>query len=56
MTPVNRTSTTAKGKTTYTDIYQWENIHRAVVEGLEGSLILPVSETINWTNNLTYML
>ncbi|EMH4161797.1 TonB-dependent siderophore receptor [Pluralibacter gergoviae] len=56
MTPVNRTSTTAKGKTTYTDIYQWENIHRAVVEGLEGSLNVPVSETINWTNNLTYML
>lgn len=39
-----------------TDIYQWENIHRAVVEGLEGSLNVPVSETINWTNNLTYML
>lgn len=56
MTPVNRTSTTAKGQTTYTDIYQWENIHRAVVEGLEGSLNIPVSETVSWTNNLTYML
>jgi ferric enterobactin receptor len=39
-----------------TDIYQWENVPKAVVEGLEGSFNIPVSETINWTNNLTYML
>ena len=50
--PVERISS---GKTT-TDIYQWENIHRAVVEGLEGSLNVPVSDTVTWTNNLTYML
>ncbi len=29
---------------------------KAVVEGLEGSLNVPVSDTINWTNNITYML
>lgn len=52
MTPVNRITS---GKNT-TDIYQWENIPRAVVEGLEGSLNIPVSDTITWTNNLTYML
>lgn len=54
--PVNQTSITTKRKTTYTDIYQWENIPEAVVEGLEGTLNVPVSDTINWTNNITYML
>ncbi|CAM6253229.1 TonB-dependent siderophore receptor [Citrobacter sedlakii] len=54
--PMNRTSITSKGKTTYTDIYQWENVPKAVVEGLEGTLNVPVSETVNWTNNITYML
>ncbi|WP_142501691.1 TonB-dependent siderophore receptor [Klebsiella sp. 2680] len=39
-----------------TDIYQWKNISKAVVEGLEGTLNVPVSDTINWTNNITYML
>lgn len=39
-----------------TDLYQWENVPKAVVEGLEGTLNVPVSETVNWTNNTTYML
>lgn len=39
-----------------TDIYQWENIPKAVVEGTEGTLNVPVSQTVNWTNNITYML
>ncbi|MDN8598146.1 TonB-dependent siderophore receptor [Citrobacter sp. S2-9] len=55
-TPLSRTSISNKGKTTYTDIYQWENVPKAVVEGLEGTLNVPVSETVNWTNNITYML
>ncbi|MFU0851387.1 TonB-dependent siderophore receptor [Kluyvera cryocrescens] len=55
-TPLSRTSITKGTKTTYTDIYQWENIPKAVVEGLEGTLNVPVSETVNWTNNITYML
>ncbi|MFH7127410.1 hypothetical protein ACHWUR_19105 [Klebsiella pneumoniae] len=29
---------------------------KAVVEGSEGTLNVPVSETVNWTNNITYML
>lgn len=45
--------TTNGGKT---DIYQWENVPKAVVEGLEGTLNVPVTGTVNWTNNLTYML
>jgi ferric enterobactin receptor len=39
-----------------TDLYKWENVPKAVVEGLEGTLNVPVSETVNWTNNITYML
>ncbi|HDG1101773.1 TPA: siderophore enterobactin receptor FepA [Klebsiella aerogenes] len=39
-----------------TDLYKWENVPKAVVEGLEGTLNVPVSETMNWTNNITYML
>ncbi|WP_213194364.1 TonB-dependent siderophore receptor [Citrobacter portucalensis] len=60
--PLSRTSitqknpTTGKETTTYTDIYQWENVPKAVVEGLEGTLNVPVSETVTWTNNITYML
>ena len=46
---------TSSGKV-QTDIYQWENVPKAVVEGLEGSLNVPVSDTINWTNNITWML
>ncbi|WP_193110961.1 siderophore enterobactin receptor FepA [Klebsiella aerogenes] len=38
------------------DLYKWENVPKAVVEGLEGTLNVPVSETVNWTNNITYML
>ncbi|NIY47506.1 TonB-dependent siderophore receptor [Cedecea colo] len=39
-----------------TDIYRWENVPKAVVEGLEGTLNVPVSDTVNWSNNITYML
>lgn len=39
-----------------TDIYRWENVPKAVVEGLEGSLNVPVSDTVTWSNNLTWML
>ena len=48
-------SQTGKGKVN-TDIYQWENVPKAVVEGLEGTLNVPVSDTVNWTNNITWML
>ncbi|MGS9140027.1 TonB-dependent receptor domain-containing protein, partial [Salmonella enterica subsp. enterica serovar Infantis] len=39
-----------------TDVSQWENVPKAVVEGLEGTLNVPVSDTVHWTNNVTYML
>ncbi|MCU5773416.1 TonB-dependent siderophore receptor [Erwiniaceae bacterium BAC15a-03b] len=39
-----------------TDVYKWENVPKAVVEGLEGTVNIPVSDSISWNNNLTYML
>ena len=37
-------------------IYQWENVPKALVEGLEGTLTLPLAPQLTWTNNFTYML
>ncbi|RLM28273.1 outer membrane receptor protein [Brenneria alni] len=39
-----------------TRIFQWDNIPKAVVQGLEGTLNIPVSESISWNNNITYIL
>jgi len=52
ITPLSQTSSGS----TSTDIYQWQNIPKAVVEGLEGALNVPVSDTVTWSNNFTYML
>ena len=37
-------------------IYQWENIPDAVVEGLEGTVRIPLHESLTWSNNFTWML
>lgn len=37
-------------------IYQWDNVPKAVVEGLEGTLTIPLMEQLKWSNNFTYML
>lgn len=37
-------------------IYQWENVPKALVEGLEGTLNIPVTDAISWNNNITWML
>ncbi len=37
-------------------IYQWENVPKALVEGLEGTLTIPLTERLKWNNNFTYML
>ncbi|WP_294911551.1 TonB-dependent siderophore receptor [Tatumella sp. UBA2305] len=41
---------------TGTYIYQWQNVPKAVVEGLEGTLNIPVTDTLSWNNNMTWML
>ncbi len=38
------------------DIYRWENVPKAVVQGLEGTLNIPISTNITLSNNITYML
>lgn len=48
-------STTTSGKSK-TNVYQWENVPRAVIQGIEGSVSLPITETVTWNNNLTWML
>ncbi|MDE1168243.1 MAG: TonB-dependent siderophore receptor [Pseudomonas sp.] len=55
LTPVG-TATGGTGSTANASIYQWENIPKALVEGLEGNLSLPLSEHVKWSNNFTYML
>ena len=37
-------------------IYQWENVPKALVEGLEGTLTLPLTPHLTWTHKFTYML
>ncbi|KAF1048421.1 TonB-dependent siderophore receptor [Xylophilus sp.] len=36
-------------------IYQWTNVPRALVQGFEGTFKLPLSRTVDWSNNFTYM-
>lgn len=37
-------------------IYQWTNVAAAVVQGLEGNVRLPVTKSLDWINNFTYMI
>ncbi|MGD8107008.1 TonB-dependent siderophore receptor [Pantoea sp. FN0302] len=38
-------------------VLRWENGGKAVVEGLEGNLVIPVVEdTLSWRTNVTYMI
>jgi ferric enterobactin receptor len=57
-TPLSKALATAyyNGSGATYAVYQWENVSNAVVEGWEGNLKVPVSRTINWSNNLTYMV
>ncbi|RWW90673.1 hypothetical protein BHE74_00010216 [Ensete ventricosum] len=55
LTPVG-TATGGTGSTANANVFQWENVPKALVEGLEGNLTLPLGEQVTWTNNFTYML
>ncbi len=37
-------------------IFQWQNAKNATVEGIEGSLLVPLAPTVSWTTNFTYMI
>lgn len=38
------------------DIFQWSNVPKAVVEGFEGNLTIPLYDKLKWNNNFTYMI
>lgn len=38
------------------DIFVWDNVPHAVIEGLEGSFNLALTPNLDWSNNLTWML
>ncbi len=38
------------------DVFMWDNVSKAVVEGLEGTFNIGLTPTLDWSNNLTYML
>lgn len=38
------------------NILRWENGGKAVVEGLEGNLTVPVLDSLEWRTNATYMI
>ncbi|OZI65832.1 TonB-dependent siderophore receptor [Bordetella genomosp. 1] len=37
-------------------VLQWTNSGRAVVEGFEGNLFIPLARTLDWNTNFTYMI
>lgn len=37
-------------------VFQWANIPKAIIEGLEASLLLPLTDSIEWSTNATVML
>lgn len=55
-TILNQHTTQVGPNTLIADVYQWSNIPKAVVQGLEGSLSLPLHDALWWRTNLTYML
>ncbi len=44
--------TTASGR----NVLEWTNSRKAVVEGLEANFLMPVTRTLRWSTNATYMI
>lgn len=44
------------GEALYTQVFRWDNTNRAVIEGLEGNLRVPVLSNLVWSTNATVML
>lgn len=38
------------------DVFMWSNVPKAVIEGLEGTFNMGLTPTLDWSNNMTYML
>lgn len=45
----------SSGSKTKSYLLQWENAGKAITEGLEGNISLPLSRNMKWVNNFTYM-
>ncbi|MGJ3439493.1 TonB-dependent siderophore receptor [Pseudomonas sp. Je.1.5.c] len=54
--PVGRAVGGAVAPLANANIVPWENVPKAVVEGLEGTLNLPLGESVEWSTNFTYMI
>ena len=54
--PIGTITANVMGNTRSAYVYQWVNIPRAVVEGFEGNLKMPLSDSLDWNTNFTYML
>ncbi|WP_371820217.1 FepA family TonB-dependent siderophore receptor [Verticiella alkaliphila] len=37
-------------------VLQWENTGKALVEGVEGNVFIPLSPSLDWNTNVTYMI
>ncbi|MDO5056131.1 MAG: TonB-dependent siderophore receptor [Lautropia sp.] len=44
------------GRTANAAIFRWDNVRKAVVSGVEGAFNLKIGPSIQWDNNLTYMI
>jgi ferric enterobactin receptor len=53
MVPEGTSDATAGGTAQY---FQWYNVPKAVVSGLEGNLIVPINDALTWSTNATYMI
>lgn len=41
---------------TTVNIFQWDNAPKAVVEGVEGNVLVPLADSISFNTNVTYMI
>lgn len=38
------------------NIFMWNNVPKAIIEGLEGTFNMALTPSLDWSNNMTYML
>ena len=49
-------TTGGKGNFANADVFMWENVPKAIIEGLEGTFNIGLTPDLDWSNNMTYML
>lgn len=49
-------TTTGTSSTTVGRVFRWENAPKAVVEGIEGNILIPFAPTLSFNTNVTYMI